>query len=139
MKILRNLAIVVLMVTGCAGPYAVKHAAVSDWVWGVEERENGYTVIWFRYDNYGAYCTNDETLIKTAQTLREQNQLATYEFKSINAGDVDGQFLGSGCPAESIDHETFRLLTIRRACDVPMAPENEERCRAELAKYNLGR
>ncbi len=107
--------IVVLIVAGCAGPHSVRGGEVTDIITNTEARNNGYYMVWVKTDVTAVYCTNDAEVYGLAQQFREQVNYVTMEYQSINVGDKDGAFLGSGCDPEEEGVQTYRILNIRLA------------------------
>ncbi len=110
------LLVVVALLAGCgAGAYAVSSAEVTDMITNTEARQNGTYMVWVRTDVTAVFCTTNESFYRLAQQYRDELRYVTMSYNSINAGDPDGAFLGSGCDPEAEGVQTYRILSIRPA------------------------
>jgi len=119
-RTLLSLVLISLLVSGCLGvqgAWAVVKAEATDYISHTEERNNGSFVIWLRYDEAGNYCTFDHDLFEQAQQFRKSGQKVTVSYETIDFGDRDGAFLGSGCDAEAEGYQTYRLTGIHPAAE----------------------
>lgn len=101
------------------GPYAIVKATAQDYVWSVEPRQNNSTMLWLRNSELGAFCTADTALVsqldKIAEDMKNGEVFIYFEYRSINNGDAEKQYLGAGdgCATERGSITIYKLLTVK--------------------------
>lgn len=85
-----RLALMVLaaaLLVGCVGAHAVTDAQVTDWVSNTEAMNNGFYVVWVRYDTTSAYCTRDQELFERARALADGVTPVVIKYVGLNFGE----------------------------------------------------
>lgn len=97
------LIVVIVALTGCAGPQAIRgKATLRDTIYSVEPRNNGVTVMWMTHDDVGAYCTTKpEIAAKMKDYLEGGVGEVLVDYKSLNIGDEGFDLLNGGCSTDS--------------------------------------
>ncbi len=142
-RIAALVGLLLMVLTACgAGPHSVTGAKVTDYITNVEQKKNGYAMLFVQTDTTSVYCTKNAAIIELAEYLRESHTMATITYSTINAGDADGNTtivvdLGNGCDAERVGITTYRLEAICKSgfeVDVPCVPES---ARPRASKYHI--
>lgn len=115
-KVIILLLLLIVSLSACAGPQAVKNGEVTDMITNVEPRASGYYMIWVRTDITSAYCTDDLEVVRNAKAYREFLASVTITYTSINFGDKDATVFGfGGCDHEMEGVRVYRLDSLRLA------------------------
>lgn len=142
-RIAALVGLLLMVLTACgAGPHSVTGAKVTDYITNVEQKKNGYAMVFVQTDTTSVYCTKNAAIIELVEYLRETHTMATITYSTINAGDADGNTeiivdLGNGCDAERKGITTYRLEAVCKAgydADAPCVPES---ARPRPSKYQL--
>lgn len=107
------LTFIAVLISACAGPGSVKDGETTDIVTNTEIRENGARMVWVKTDLFAVYCTYSDEMYRQAQRYRRAQIVVDIDYESIDMGDPDGAWLGSGCDSESEGIQTYRMVGIR--------------------------
>lgn len=80
-------AILALALVGCVGAHAVTDAQVTDWVSNTEAMNNGFYIVWVRFDTTSAYCTRDQALFNRARELADGVTPVVIKYQGLNIGE----------------------------------------------------
>ena len=114
--------ILALALVGCVGAHAVTDAQVTDWVSNTEAMNNGFYIVWVRFDTTSAYCTRDQALFNRARELADGVTPVVIKYQGLNMGEEGA----SGGPLDfngwdecdrnvGEDVTTYRMLSIEPA------------------------
>jgi uncharacterized lipoprotein YajG len=97
------ICILVLVLSGCAGPQSITKATLRDTIFSVEPRNNGVTVMWMTHDDVGAYCTTRPEIAEKMNQFLHQNtrQEVLVDYQSLNVGDEGYDLLSGGCATDA--------------------------------------
>lgn len=76
-----------LALVGCVGAHAVTDAQVTDWVSNTEAMNNGFYIVWVRFDTTSAYCTRDQALFNRARELADGVTPVVIKYQGLNIGE----------------------------------------------------
>lgn len=115
-------ALLALILAGCVGAHAVTDAQVTDWVSNTEATNNGFYIVWVRYDTTSAYCTRDLALFNRARELADGVTPVVIKYQGLNMGE-DGASSGpldfnswDECDSSvGEDITTYRMVSIAPA------------------------
>jgi hypothetical protein len=110
------------VLAGCVGAHAVTDAQVTDWVSNTEAMNNGFYIVWVRYDITSAYCTRDQALFNRARELADGVTPVVIKYVGLNIGDEGANggifdFNGWDECDRNVDEgvTTYRLVSIEPA------------------------
>jgi hypothetical protein len=100
-----TIVLLIILLSGCAGPQAITNATARDTIFSTETRANGATVMWLTHDDVGTYCTVDKSLGELGYEIMKSGRDALITYRTLNAADKEngalfGLFQG-GCNTDN--------------------------------------